>query len=104
MTDILSAPYVLEYTYTRSTGPVVGRFLENLRYEVLEGIKTVDGRVLCPPLEYDEEGEATTAEFVRLGPSGTVKSWIVLLPGRSSRSTARTMRWSTPSMPAMRSA
>jgi uncharacterized OB-fold protein len=75
MSEILSAPYVLEYTYTRSTGPVVGRFLENLRYEVLEGVKTADGRVLCPPLEYDEEGEPTTGEFVQLRPSGTVKSW-----------------------------
>ena len=28
MSEILSAPYVLEYTYTRSTGPVVGRFLD----------------------------------------------------------------------------
>jgi uncharacterized OB-fold protein len=75
MSEILSAPYVLEYSYTRSTGPVVGRFLENLRYEVLEGVKTADGRVLCPPLEYDEEGEPTTGEFVQLRPSGTVKSW-----------------------------
>jgi uncharacterized OB-fold protein len=75
MSEILSAPYVLEYTYTRSTGPTVGRFLESLRYEVLEGVKTVDGRVLCPPLEYDEEGEPTTGEFVRLHPFGTVKSW-----------------------------
>lgn len=75
MSEILSAPYVFEYTYTRSTGPVVGRFLENLRYEVLEGVKTADGRVLCPPLEYDEEGEPTTGEFVLLRPSGTVKSW-----------------------------
>jgi uncharacterized OB-fold protein len=54
---------------------VVGRFLESLRYEVLEGVKTADGRVLCPPLEYDEQGEATTGEFVRLRPSGTVKTW-----------------------------
>lgn len=75
MSDILSAPYVFEYTYTRSTGPVVGRFLESLRYGVLEGVKTADGRVLCPPLEYDESGEATLDDFVQLRPAGTVKSW-----------------------------
>lgn len=75
MSDLLSAPYVLEYTYTRSTGPVVGRFLESLRYGVLEGVKTADGRVFCPPLEYDEAGNATTDEFVPLRPAGTVKSW-----------------------------
>ncbi|MEM7436589.1 MAG: OB-fold domain-containing protein [Myxococcota bacterium] len=75
MNDVLSAPYVLEYTYTRSTGPVIGRFLESLRYGVLEGVKTADGRVLCPPVEYDESGEATSGEFVPLRPAGTVKSW-----------------------------
>ena len=75
MSEVLSAPYVLEYTYTRSTGPVIGRFLESLRYGVLEGVKTADGRVLCPPLEYDEAGDATTGEFVQLPPAGTVKSW-----------------------------
>ena len=73
MSDFLSAPYVLEYTYTRSTGPVIGRFLESLRYGVLEGVKTADGRVLCPPLEYDEAGEATTGDFVELRPAGTVQ-------------------------------
>jgi len=93
MTDILSAPYVLEYTYTRSTGPVVGRFLENLRYEVLEGVKTTDGRVLCPPLEYDEEGEPTTGEFVRLGPSGTVKSWSWVPAPRTSHPLDRPFAW-----------
>mgnify|MGYP000990210150 FL=1 len=31
MTEALSAPYLLEYTYRRSMGPVIGRFLEGLR-------------------------------------------------------------------------
>lgn len=75
MSEFLSAPYVLAYTYTRSTGPVITRFLEGLRYKTLEGVKTADGRVLCPPLEYDETGESTTAEFVQLRPYGTVRTW-----------------------------
>ncbi|MEZ4287867.1 MAG: zinc ribbon domain-containing protein [Polyangiales bacterium] len=65
MTEVLHAPYVLEYTYTRNTGPIIGRFLEGLRYQELYGVKTADGRVLCPAAEYDESGEATTGEFVR---------------------------------------
>ena len=93
MSEILSAPYVLEYTYTRSTGPVVGRFLENLRYEVLEGVKTADGRVLCPPLEYDETGEATTGEFVPLRPSGTVKSWSWVETPRATHPFDRPFAW-----------
>ena len=93
MSEILSAPYVLEYTYTRSTGPVVGRFLESLRYEVLEGVKTADGRVLCPPLEYDEEGEPTTGEFVQLRPSGTVKSWSWVPEPRKGHPFDRPFAW-----------
>ena len=93
MSDILSAPYFLEYTYTRSTGPVVGRFLEGLRYEVLEGVKTTDGRVLCPPLEYDENGEATTGEFVQLRPSGTVKSWSWVPEPREGHPFDRPFAW-----------
>ena len=93
MTEILSAPYVLEYSYTRSTGPVVGRFLESLQYEQLEGVKTADGRVLCPPLEYDEEGEPTTGEFVPLRPSGTVKSWSWVQEPRTGHPLDRAFAW-----------
>jgi len=93
MSEILSAPYVLEYTYTRSTGPVVGRFLESLRYEVLEGVETADGRVLCPPLEYDEEGEPTTGNFVQLRPSGTVKSWSWVQEPRKGHPFDRPFAW-----------
>ena len=40
--DVLAAPYVLEYTYQRSTGPVIGRFLGGLRAGVILGVKTAD--------------------------------------------------------------
>jgi uncharacterized OB-fold protein len=72
--DVLSAPYVLEYTYQRSTGPVLGRFLTGLREKRIEGVRTVDGRVLVPPREYDEEGEAT-GDMVAVGETGTVVTW-----------------------------
>ena len=75
MEEPLSAPYLLEYTYRRSMGPVIGRFLEGLRYEILEGVKTADGRVLCPPQEYDDTGAPTTGEFVTLRPTGVLKAW-----------------------------
>jgi hypothetical protein len=74
--DGLSAPHVLEYAYKRSLGPVLGRFFTGLRDERIEGVRTRSGRVLVPPSEYDpESGEATTGEFVEVGPGGTVKSW-----------------------------
>lgn len=93
MSELLSAPYLLEYTYSRSPGPVIGRFLESLRYRVLEGVKTGDGRVLCPPLEYDESGESTTGEFVELRPAGTVRSWSWVHEPRPAHPMDRPFAW-----------
>ncbi|HJP65667.1 MAG TPA: OB-fold domain-containing protein [Actinomycetota bacterium] len=75
-TALPTAPHVLEYPYSRSVGPVVGKFLGGLKAGVLLGVRTSSGRVLCPPLEYDPDtGESTTGEFVVVGPSGTVETW-----------------------------
>ena len=62
--------------YTRSVGPVIGRFLSELRDGRMVGIRTADGRVLVPPTEYDPDtGEDVTDEFVEVGPAGTVTTW-----------------------------
>lgn len=72
----LSAPHTLEYTYKRSVGPVLGRFFTALRDGRIEGVKTRAGRVLCPPMEHDPDtGEATSDEWVEVGPGGVVKTW-----------------------------
>ena len=74
--ELLSAPHVLEYDYRRSLGDVLSRFFTGIRDHQLEGVKTASGRVLVPPAEYDPEtGEATTGEWVAVGPGGVVKSW-----------------------------
>jgi uncharacterized OB-fold protein len=70
-----TAPHTLEYTYTRSVGPVIGRFLGALEQRRIVGVRTVDGRVLVPPQEYDESGDATTDEFVEVGQGGVVTAW-----------------------------
>ncbi len=93
MIERLSAPYVLEYTYTRSTGPVIGRFLEGLRDQVIEGVKTVDGRVLVPPREYDENGDPTTGEWVRLRNYGVVKSWSWVAEPRGTHPLKKPFAW-----------
>ncbi|MEV0661328.1 Zn-ribbon domain-containing OB-fold protein [Actinomadura luteofluorescens] len=70
--------HVLEFPggYTRSVGPVIGRFFSELRDGRLVGIRTADGRVLVPPSEYDPQtGEDVTDEFVEVGPVGTVTTW-----------------------------
>lgn len=72
--DVLAAPYRLEYTYQRSTGPVIGRFLGALRDQRLEGVRTAAGAVMVPPLEYDADGNAT-GEPVAVGPGGVVTTW-----------------------------
>lgn len=75
----LVAEHVLEFPggYTRSTGPVIGRFLTELRQGRIVGVKTPDGKVLVPPLEYDPATGAAVAGdgFVPVGPGGTVTVW-----------------------------
>ncbi|WP_067453453.1 Zn-ribbon domain-containing OB-fold protein [Actinomadura macra] len=70
--------HVLEFPggYTRSVGPVIGRFLSELRDGRLVGVRTARGRVLVPPSEYDPDtGDDVTGEFVEVGPAGTVTTW-----------------------------
>ena len=73
--------HVLEYPggYTRSVGPVVGRFLTGLRDGRIEGVRLADGRVLVPPTEYDPTTSAAVApqgdHWVTLGPAGRVQAF-----------------------------
>jgi uncharacterized OB-fold protein len=71
----LVSPYVLEYTYRRSVGPVIGAFLTGLRDGVILGARTPEGEVLVPPAEYDSRGRAMGDDLVAVGPGGEVKSW-----------------------------
>jgi uncharacterized OB-fold protein len=89
---VLEAPYRLEYTYTRSTGPVIGRFLGALRDGILEGVKTADGGVLVPPLEYDLTG-AETGEAVKVGPGGEVTTWAWVSEPRKEHPLQKPFAW-----------
>jgi uncharacterized OB-fold protein len=72
---VLSAPLIIEYPFSRTTGPVIGAFLTGLREQVLLGIKARDGRVLVPPTEYDPNTGEELSELVEVGPGGTVLTW-----------------------------
>ncbi|GLW61914.1 DNA-binding protein [Actinomadura rubrobrunea] len=88
--------HVVEFPggYTRSVGPVIGRFLTELRDGRLVGVRTADGRVLVPPTEYDPEtGEAVTGEFVEVGPAGTVTSWSWVPRPRPAHPLDRPFAW-----------
>jgi uncharacterized OB-fold protein len=73
--EILNQSFELGYTYTRSTGPVVGRFLTELKKRKIVGIKASDGRVVVPPMEYDPDTAAELSEFVEVGQQGEIVSF-----------------------------
>jgi uncharacterized protein len=72
---VLTAPLVIEYPFSRTTGPVVGAFLTALREGFLVGIEGADGRVLVPPTEYDPLTGEDLSKVVEVGPNGTVTTW-----------------------------
>ncbi len=73
--EVLHQAFELGYTYTRSTGPVVGRFLTELKRRNIVGIKASDGRVIVPPMEYDPDTADALSEFVEVGQEGEIVSW-----------------------------
>lgn len=78
MTDAsgaLTAPHVLEYPYTRSVGPVLGRFFAALRERRIEGIRTRSGRVLVPPQEYDPETGESLDDWAAVSNAGVLTTW-----------------------------
>ncbi|MEO5664623.1 MAG: OB-fold domain-containing protein [Nocardioides sp.] len=75
MSRTLSQPVTVAFDYTRSTGPVIGRFLTGLRDGVVLGGRTANGRILVPPPEFDPGTHAAITEFVPVGPGGVVTSW-----------------------------
>lgn len=74
-TDLLTKSFELGYTYTRSTGPVIGRFLTALRAGRIEGVRAADGHVIVPAVEYDPRDAAPLADFVPVADTGTVTTW-----------------------------
>jgi len=71
----LQAPIEVSFDYTRSTGPVLGRFLTGLRDGVVVGARTSDGQVRVPPPEFDPTTHAPVTDFVEVAATGTVVSW-----------------------------
>lgn len=75
MSRTLQAPVTVAFDYTRSTGPVLGRFFTGLRDATVVGGRLSDGRVAVPPPEYDPITHQAVTEFVELPDTGTVTSW-----------------------------
>ena len=73
--EVLQAPHAIEYTYTRSTGPVIGAFLTGLRERRIVGVRAADGRVLVPPQEYDPQTSEDLTQLVDVADTGVVTTW-----------------------------
>jgi len=71
----LHAPLEISFDYTRSLGPTLGAFMTALAGRRILGARASDGRVHAPPFEYDPVTAAAPAEFIEVGPVGTVVSW-----------------------------
>ena len=81
------------FTFTRSTGPVVGRFLTELRDRKIVGIKGSDGKVLVPPPEHDPVTFEPLDEFVEVGQSGIVKTWCWVNDPREKHPLSKPFAW-----------
>jgi uncharacterized OB-fold protein len=75
MPEVLKAPLVVEFPFTRSLGPVQSAFLTGLRERVVLGVRTTDGRTLVPPVEYDPTTAEEIHDLVEVAPTGTVTTW-----------------------------
>jgi hypothetical protein len=89
----LAAHYVLEYTYRRSVGPVLGQFFAGLRDGLILGARTDAGRVLVPPLEYDPATGDAVSDLVQVGQGGVVTTWSWVDRPRPSQPLARPFAW-----------
>jgi uncharacterized protein len=90
---VLSAPYVLEYTYRRSVGPVVGRFFAALAEGKIVGGRTASGKIVVPPTEYDPETSDPVTDLVEVGTSGVVTTWSWVAPPRPHQPLDRPFAW-----------
>ncbi|KAB1148111.1 DNA-binding protein [Streptomyces luteolifulvus] len=75
MPEVLKAPLVVEFPFTRSVGPVQSAFLTGLRERVVLGVRTRDGRTLVPPVEYDPVTAEEIRDLVEVAPTGAVTTW-----------------------------
>ncbi|MER7761056.1 OB-fold domain-containing protein [Streptomyces sp. NPDC097619] len=73
--EVLRAPLVVEFPFTRSLGPVQSAFLTGLRERVVLGVRTAGGTVMVPPTEYDPVTAEEIRDLVEVAPTGTVTTF-----------------------------
>jgi uncharacterized OB-fold protein len=90
---MLSAPHVIDYTYRRSVGPVLGAFFTALRERRIVGVRLPDGRVMVPPREYDPATGEALGEIVPVGSAGVVTTWSWVAKPRPQQPLAQPFAW-----------
>ena len=93
MSELLRQQFELGYTYTRSTGPVVGTFFSGLRDLSILGTRGSDGKVYVPPMEFDPVTAEALDEFVEVSDCGEVISWCWVTEPRASHPMDRPFAW-----------
>ncbi len=78
----LRADLVIEYPFTRTTGPVLGAFMTGLRDGRIVGSRRADGRVFVPPAEVDPETGDAITDIVEVASTGVVETWTWVDPPR----------------------
>lgn len=93
METALSAPLEIGFDYTRSLGPVLGRFMTALTERRILGSRGSDGRVHAPPLEYDPVTYAPLTDLVEVSTVGTVLTWTWLTRPLRDQPLSRPFGW-----------
>ncbi len=91
--EVLTAPNVIEYPFSRTTGPVVGAFFTALREGFVVGVRGADGRVIVPPVEYDPVTSEALTEIVEVGDAGEVLSWAWVTDPQPDQPLDRPFAW-----------
>jgi uncharacterized OB-fold protein len=91
--ETLTAPYVLQYDYRRSCGPIIGRFLAALKAGRIVGVRTRSGKVVVPPTEYDPDTGEPASEMVPVASTGTVTTWAWVAEPRAGHPLQKPFAW-----------
>ena len=91
--SLLQQDFDLSFDYTRSTGPIVGEFLTQLRARRIVGIRMSDGRVTVPPLEYDPFTAEALSKIVPVKDTGVVKHWCWVHQPREKHPLQKPFAW-----------
>ena len=73
--DSFVAPLEVAYPYKRTVGTTLSRFFNSMIEGRLEGTRGSDGKVYCPPAEFDPITGAPLTEWVSVAETGTVTAW-----------------------------